>query len=1695
MNRKLLKLIHTRRGLALISVLAMVTLATVIVLALFSVSDSEFKASKVYAGGNAARQFADTAVNVTIGQIRSATILSTTPSAARIWASQPGAIRVYRQNGTFWEGFKLYSDSQMVVQGTPNGDALISQDTPDSNWDTTPDRYVDLNEPVIRAGQGGGIEEFFPIADPRASAGSPTFKKVEGFSYSAVAPSGQTVNGVVVSGSEDSLRLPMPVEWLYVLKDGSVGTVGATNEWIGVATAPTADNPIVGRVAFWADDECSKLNINTASEPGYWAVPTFFHERDKGWVDSPPAMNECQRFPGHPATVALSTVLYSSGDSTKPRFLDTYTSSGDLAIKESIYDVVPKIASGGSHDGTSVFIKDDADDETVEGRVQHKNKSSYVAIVPADGISERLYASLDEFMFSQKWSGVARQENLFTLTNITPSVLEKTRFFMTAHSRAPELNIFGRPRIAMWPVPDDSLGKEFRTGYDGAVAFVATLGNTGSTNTYYFSRKNADTALQDIGHDAGGSKGLQRNLNLMSNYLDKLMTTTFPGGSSFATKYGADSSGQMDYRQILVEIFDYIRCTNLYDSFLAPKISLDEDKAPTIAQEGESGGLDYRWESSPPNTRWDGKGSAEIEPGKGEDRFKLDDRLTAKRSDDLAGDRLRGGKSIFHTYTEPRFKVTKFRWEGTKSDVDLQNEVVASGAYPGHGQVTPAQWSIGGKTYKGFGRFPTISEVGMQFICTADGLNDRGSYRLKSAGGWTSGEETENKRAVSGGRTAEKIDFQEENNRIGVTRVDPNTAQDVKDYWYSNFPPFPTAETVRDFYGCTFKANYGRGDDTNPVNHPGCDPRNWNATLDREAPPLSDKQKRVQVALIFEFFVPSVGFTRYAPEWTLVVSGADGIKVQDVASGKKDPVFSTTDELVLKSNTYFSGSRNGYERITSGAYPLGGATSPQATTVNRRVKSVRSMPEDPGYDNAATSDTHAGLSNYPFVGSFFTVDRVENLKFYVEKPLKAKIYPSHDWQAYKDAPVQEIDLRFPATGEAPPPELIRYSIERRREETFTQEVVDACRWWTFHWGGALNRWQKAGNTTFPTDPNATGPIAWNVRAVDKTDAGELSRRTRGRFNDRERGSIGIKYDADLTSAVGGGNLPVSGLMYGYAPAGGFNGVRSRPQDRIRKDMDYYQPGGLRTMGTYRYFGSDTVRSIIPKYGDYRLIAARPKVPGDMWMPHPLYSTDSFFAHNFSSFFSTTEPGFYRGGNSDTDRDTAVRLVQKTTYRDQFIPDTPQTVASSNASNRYGDFDNGPGDCRDGAYINKPDEGNLSAIITWWPTPTAGNDGKQRYLRNAYLHDQWLQLPARESFFTPNRMISSPGMFGSLPTGVYGSLGRDPDASVQGQAWRTLLFRPHTDAAGTGLAAGVHPGAPATVGGTSPADHYIMDLFWMPVVSPYALSDSWATAGKINMNFQIVPFNYINRATGMYAAMKGELITAIPKTDATINAVPKQAGGTATRSYKEPKDNSSWPIVYFSDMDQQETLRKYWHRRIDLKSTTDLMKARMDINADVPFASQGLFRSASQICEVYLVPETISKAAVNPGTITPGTAQSAMSTFWQLNAITGDNVRERPYANLYQKLTTRSNTFRVHYRAQALKKARSLSPTTVRTVASGDSSTDSVVAEYRGSALIERYLDMTATGIPDYAGSTSPMNQPSLENFYRYRVIESKQFTP
>lgn len=101
-----------------------------------------------------------------------------------------------------------------------------------------------------------------------APRGATTFSMISLFSSSATNGSGvyapYDLNHVaitddkqpIITGAFNSGSLNMKVGWIYVFQNGTV----STNQ----APVFTASNPVIGRFAYWADDESSRININTS---------------------------------------------------------------------------------------------------------------------------------------------------------------------------------------------------------------------------------------------------------------------------------------------------------------------------------------------------------------------------------------------------------------------------------------------------------------------------------------------------------------------------------------------------------------------------------------------------------------------------------------------------------------------------------------------------------------------------------------------------------------------------------------------------------------------------------------------------------------------------------------------------------------------------------------------------------------------------------------------------------------------------------------------------------------------------------------------------------------------------------------------------------------------------------------------------------------------------------------------------------------------------------------------------------------------------------------------------------------------------------------------------------------------------------------------------------------------------------------
>ena len=501
--------IQNQKGAALVIVLALLIVIIGLAITFLNRVSIERTSSASYASAANTRQLADTAVNLVQGQIRAAT----TQGDNIAWASQPGMIRTYGSlsgststaGSALLKAFKLYSASNMVQTSSAT---LTTEDAPAATWVADKATWTDLNAPVSMTINGNATVQF-PIIDP-AAIGS-----VSGFSANS------TTGLTVVTGNTTTRRLPMPVRWLYVTQNGTIVAASGTGNTTTISEA-SATNPIVGRIAFWTDDETSKININTAAGDlqslgnstagAFWDSPKNATSFEYQLALRQPLKNEFQRFPGHPATVSLTSVL------------------GSLS-RSDIASIAPRVNSGGSLGGTV---------QTVSGN----GSSVSVAAITPD--SDRLYSSTDELAFTQNR----------TASILSPTSISNFGFFLTSTSRAPELNLFGKPKVSLWPL---STNNSTWTVYDQLIAKCATLGNF----TYSITRSDANSSTVDY-------SGNTRNRQIYS-YLQSLTGNPMPGfgPTTFAAKYPnvtIDGTSISQRDQILTEMVDYIRCTNIRDT-------------------------------------------------------------------------------------------------------------------------------------------------------------------------------------------------------------------------------------------------------------------------------------------------------------------------------------------------------------------------------------------------------------------------------------------------------------------------------------------------------------------------------------------------------------------------------------------------------------------------------------------------------------------------------------------------------------------------------------------------------------------------------------------------------------------------------------------------------------------------------------------------------------------------------------------------------------------------------------------------------------------------------------------------------------------------------------------------------------------------------------------------------------------------
>jgi len=1271
----------SRRGMALLLVLSCLLLLATLIVALLISSQNNLKSSTLYANGSSVKTLADSTVSLVMAQIQRATSNGTTIA----WASQPGMIRTYDNTGAALAYYRLFSwDTSLSGTGAydPSTDMSSLSSTAATTWYNSPALFFDLNQPVSDA---TGILHF-PIIDGNptdfTTYTTPSGSLVNTYSINGITPAiegfwvnpinstttgdvGPAVNsGTTTVSNHNTNAVPMPVKWLYVLQDGTIVLPTAVTGTQVTVNGATTANPIVGRIAYWTDDETSKVNINTASEGAYWDTPRTVSAFD--WTSlafNQPSENEYQRYPGHPATTCLSTVLGSvtgtvshtgmgSSPNTATQFMPYYALAPKYNVGSTTTAVSPATDNLGSYAGT---------------RPPVTNATSTTTAANGTGAlttkTDRLYASVDELAFeSGLANGLAATLPGGTGTTATGSYtrttsvngvsttiaaantsnnqfLEKARFFLTASSRAPDVNIFNQPRIVCWPVHEKAVLNTNVTLKDETIAWCGTLNPNGlHPSIYYFQRGRNDDPTYDLPTTPSTTK-VGRNRMLLS-YLQNETSQAIPGfGGSFLIKYDsssakytkaggatvASSQQAAELDQILTEMFDYIRCLNLID----PNVTAPF--APAVG--GQSAN------TKPPSPFYNGGNN--------------------------------GYQSVW---------TTNSPWGGQGQVVPIIDQT-ANGGY------SAASYSGG---TRGFGRFPTVEGATLLFICT--GWND-GNH-----GNWTAG--------------------------------DPNYSKPVPSV---NGVPTgdPSAWTTGTFTTTTVPANYPPG----YAGYATATPVPWQAytnptgaLLTGTLTPIPDKCVRVQAVLIVNMFDPSQGYPQERGNYHLQITGLNNFTWQ---TGAFEALPPGTVYPMGFPNSILS-SAVGNSSYTTGVTDW--VVSPnEGDNLGGKMKYLNFLwGTGPG-----ATPTAANYGYYPFFSS----------------TLDVPYDPNKGWSIGTN------------------PGTINFN------------------------GGTINIYVDIGQT--PQNSAGTAYSSWVANQPVQT--------------------------VTLAFPSATGTLSLSGTTSGSAFPAPVMSWRAPPNYKnTPPNMNSRFPFGTRlsygnNVGASAYAPmytliqpQDVTRSVRAYPGDIRIIAGRTVADGtadsnlfdDGNQSHfPEYATPSQ-AHNHDIWNSVAQPLFgakwgqlvngatYNGSSNGGGLPWTASGIGWTANTSLNISGYTGTGSTSQSLDQYcwggncpsngayigggtsgiqGDFDNGVALWQDGPFINKADEGDYQYQIfyaaTAGPPPTAAAYSPDTpYFSEFY--NQATVATAGSTFFSPNREMPSPGMFGSLPTGV-----------IRNKPWMTLQFRP------------------------------------------------------------------------------------------------------------------------------------------------------------------------------------------------------------------------------------------------------------------------------------------------------------------------------
>jgi len=400
-----------------------------------------------------------------------------------------------------------------------------------------------------------------------------------------VLGSSPTVYPIAAPNTEYPTAPQMPVAWVEVLQDGSIIRNGATS-----TVTPTKNNPIIGRYAYWVDTETSKVNLNTAGR----GQTTYSFSYDPASGNFPSAGNDLQNLTGSPSRVDLSQL---DGNITPAQSRATFHYTyGGYWLPDTVNDTIT----------SPVFT-------ALNSPTPTPNFATYPQ-------------GMHRFNNIADWALMPTTDSLFTATAVSrisaSTQIEPNKFYLTTHSRAPELTPWGYNK--MWlqvtdentttnglPYMGNRLNGKGVPYYPSSTAVGYVPGFPGvSESRYYYTPYLKSTVPGSDLIEPSRYEGSMRNMAaFINNMMVQLNRTDWPGfaGQSFVQKYGQKECEDLAYN--LICLYDGgVRAQSIAPSAYGPSHDSRNYWADTNGVYGGKSifGPDQAGNDSSPSTAIDG---------------------------------------------------------------------------------------------------------------------------------------------------------------------------------------------------------------------------------------------------------------------------------------------------------------------------------------------------------------------------------------------------------------------------------------------------------------------------------------------------------------------------------------------------------------------------------------------------------------------------------------------------------------------------------------------------------------------------------------------------------------------------------------------------------------------------------------------------------------------------------------------------------------------------------------------------------------------------------------------------------------------------------------------------------------------------------------------------------------------------------